>query len=151
MSGFHTIEISCGAGLVVQSLDCKEIKSVNPKGNSPNIHWKDWCSNSNTLPTWCEELTHWERPWCWEGLRQEEKGMTEDRMIGWHHQLNGHEFEQAPGVGDGQEAWHAAVHGVIKSRTRLSDWTTNTETVSVEQQIPIPLSPWQHCSDRTTF
>ena len=34
--------------------------------------------------------------------RQEEKGMTEDEMVGWHHQLNGHEFEQTPGVGDGQ-------------------------------------------------
>ena len=33
-------------------------------------------------------------------------------MAGWHHQLNGHEFEQAPGVGDGREAWRAAVHGV---------------------------------------
>ena len=126
MSGFHTIEISCGAGLVVQSLDCKEIKSVNPKGNSPNIHWKDWCSNSNTLPTWCEELTHWERPWCWEGLRQEEKGMTEDEMAEWHHWLDGHEFEQAPGVGDGQEAWHAAVHGAAKSQTWLSNWTELT-------------------------
>ena len=43
--------------------------------------------------------------------------MTEDEMVGWHHQLNGHEFEQTPGVGDGQEAWCAAVHGVIKSWT----------------------------------
>ena len=42
-------------------------------------------------------------------------------MIGWYHQLNGHEFEQALGVGDGQEAWRAAVHGVSKSQTRLSD------------------------------
>ena len=42
--------------------------------------------------------------------------MTEDEIVGWHHQLDGHEFEQAPGVGDGQ-AWHAAVHGVVKSWT----------------------------------
>ena len=41
-------------------------------------------------------------------------------MVGWHHQLNGHEFEQAPGVHDGQEAWRAVVHGVTKSQTRLS-------------------------------
>ena len=48
--------------------------------------------------------------------------MTEDEMIGWHHRLNGHEFEQALGVGDGQEAWRAAVHGVAKSQsTQLSD------------------------------
>ena len=47
--------------------------------------------------------------------------MTEDEMVGWHHQLNGHEFEQTPGVGYGQEVWCAAVHGVAKSRTRLSE------------------------------
>ena len=55
--------------------------------------------------------------------RQEEKGTTEDEMVGRHHQLNGHEFEQAPGVGDGQDALCTAVHGVAKSRTGLSDWT----------------------------
>ena len=47
--------------------------------------------------------------------------MTEGEMVGWDHRLNGHEFEQAPGVGDGQETWRAAVHGVANSRTRLSD------------------------------
>ena len=45
--------------------------------------------------------------------------MTEDEIIGWHHQLYGHEFEQVPGADDGQEAWHAAVHGVAKGWTRL--------------------------------
>ena len=38
--------------------------------------------------------------------------MTEDEMVGWHHRLDGHELEQAPGVGDGQEVWRAAVHEV---------------------------------------
>ena len=42
--------------------------------------------------------------------------MTEDEMVGWHHQLNGHGFGWTPGVGDGLETWHAAVHGVAKSR-----------------------------------
>ena len=60
-----------------------------------NIHWNDWCWswNSNTLATWWEELTHWKRPWCWEDWRLEEKGMTEDEIVGFHHSLNGHEFE----------------------------------------------------------
>ena len=51
-------------------LDFKEIQPVFPRGNQ-NIHWKDWCWswNSNTLATWCEELTHWKRPWCWERLK----------------------------------------------------------------------------------
>ena len=43
--------------------------------------------------------------------------MTEDEMVGWHQRLYGHEFEQAPGAGDGQEVWCAAVHGVAKSQT----------------------------------
>ena len=43
--------------------------------------------------------------------------MTEDEMVGWHHQLNGHEFEQTLGGGERQEVWRAAVHGVAKSRT----------------------------------
>ena len=46
--------------------------------------------------------------------------MTEDEMVGWHHRLNGHEFEQALGVGMDREAWLAAVHGVAKCQTRLS-------------------------------
>ena len=84
-------------------LDSKEIKPVNPIGNQSNIHWKDWgwSWSFNTLATWCEELTHWKRPWCGKDWRQE-KGTTEDEMAGCHHRLNGHEFEQAPGVGDGQ-------------------------------------------------
>ena len=47
--------------------------------------------------------------------------MTEDEMVGWHHQLNGHGFGWTLRAGDGLEAWHATVHGVTKSRTRLSD------------------------------
>jgi len=47
--------------------------------------------------------------------------MTEDEKIGWHYLVDAHEFEQALGVGDGQEPWHAAVHGVAKSLTQLSD------------------------------
>ena len=47
--------------------------------------------------------------------------MTEGEMVGWHHRHHGHEFEQAPGVGDGLEAWRAAVHGVAKSWAQLKD------------------------------
>ena len=50
--------------------------------------------------------------------RQEEKGTTEDEMVGWHHLLNGHEFEQTPGVKD-REAWCAVVHGVTKIEHKL--------------------------------
>ena len=47
--------------------------------------------------------------------------MTEDEMVGWHHQLNGHKFEQAVAVGDGQGGLACAVHGVAKSQTQLSN------------------------------
>ena len=69
-----------------------------------NIHWKDWCWswNCNTLATWCKELTHWKRLNDAGKDRRQEKWMTEDEMVGWHHWLDGHEFEQASGVGDGQ-------------------------------------------------
>ena len=65
----------------------------------------------------------WKDPDAGRDWGQEEKGTTEDEMVGWHHRLSGHEFEQAPGVGDGQRAWHAAVHGVTRNQTWLSDWT----------------------------
>ena len=60
-----------------------------------NIHWKDWywSWNSNILATWCEELTHWKDSVAGKDWRQEEKGITEDEMVGWHYRLNGHEFE----------------------------------------------------------
>ena len=78
---------------------------------------------------------HQKRPWCWE-----EKGSTEDKMAGWHHQLHGHESEQALGVTD-REALSAAVHGVAKSwtgltrLTGLSDWTTTMGKIHVLQHI----------------
>ena len=87
------------------SLDCKEIKPVNPKGNQSWIfigRTDAEVETPNTLSTWCEELTHWKRPWGWERVKAGGEGTTEDNMVGWHHWLDGHEFEQAPGVGDGQ-------------------------------------------------
>ena len=90
-----------------------------------NIHWKDWCWswNSNTLATWCKELTHWKRPWSLERLKA--RGEKDDRgWDGWrHHWLNGHESEQALGVMMNREARHAAVQGVLESQTQLSHWT----------------------------
>ena len=58
--------------------------------------------------------------------RQEENRMTEDEMAGWHHQLDAHEFECTPGVGDGQEGLACCSPFVAKCHTRLSDWTTTT-------------------------
>ena len=54
-------------------------------------------------------------------LRQKEKGMVEDKKVGRHHQLKEHEFEPTPGASEEQRAWRAAVHGVAKTGTGLSD------------------------------
>ena len=91
-----------------------------------HFHWKDWCWSwsSNMLATWCKEPSHWKRSWVGKDWGQEEKGAAEDEMVGWHHLVNGHEFEQTWEMVKDREAWHGTVHGVEKSQIRLRDWTT---------------------------
>ena len=108
-------------------LDCKEIKAVNPKGNQPWIFIGRTDAEAEAPILWPPDVKSWlirKDPDAGKDWRQEEKGTTEDEMVAWHHQLNGQEYEQALGDGEGQEAWNAVVHGVAKSWTRLSDWTT---------------------------
>ena len=86
-------------------LDCKEIKLVNPKGNQPWIFIERTDAEAETPILLPHNVKNWligKDPDAGKDWRQEEKGMEEDEMIGWHHQPDGHEFEQAPGVGDGQ-------------------------------------------------
>ena len=85
-----------------------------------NIHWKDWISN--TLATDMKSWLNGKDPGA--GKDRAGGGATENEMVRWHHQLDGHEFEQASGDSEGQASLAAAVHGVTKSRTWLSDWTT---------------------------
>ena len=58
-----------------------------------------------------QELTHWKRPRCWERWKAGGEGAAGDEMVGWHHRLDAHEFEQTLGNRD-REAWRAAVQGV---------------------------------------
>ena len=106
-------------------LDCKEIQPVHPKGNQSWIFIGRTDTEAETPILWPPDAKNWligKDPDAGKDWGQE-KGTTEDEMVGWHHRLNGHEFEQAPEIGDGHEAWRAAVHGVTKSWTWLSDWT----------------------------
>ena len=83
-------------------LDSKEIKPVNLKGNQPWIFTGRTDAQAPIL--WPPDAKMWlirKGPDAGKDWRQE-KGMTENEMVGWHHRLDGHEFEQAPGVGDGQ-------------------------------------------------
>ena len=74
-------------------LDCKKIQPVHPKGDQSLVfigRTDVEAETANTLATWCKELTHLKRPWCWERLKAGGEG---DNMVGWHHRLNGHGFE----------------------------------------------------------
>ena len=88
-------------------LDCKEIQPVQPKGNQSWIFIGRTDAEAETPILWpphAKSWLIWKDPDAGRDWGQEEKGMTEDEMVGWHHWLNGHEFEQALGIGDGQES-----------------------------------------------
>ena len=89
---------------VLNSLDCKEIRLVNPKGNQSWIFIIKTDAEAETPILWPPDSKNWligEDPDAGKDWRQQ-KGMTEDEMAGWHDQLDGHEFGWTPGVGDGQ-------------------------------------------------
>ena len=86
-------------------LDCEEIKPVHPKENQSWIFIGGTDAEAEAPILWPPDVKSWligKDPDAGKDWRQEEKGVTEDEMVGWHHQLDGREFEQAPGVGDGQ-------------------------------------------------
>ena len=126
-------EFTCNAGDLEKGMANQSIL----KEISPGFHWKDWCWswNCNTLATSFEELTHWKRPWCWEGLGA---GEGDDRgWDGWMASLiqwawvwvNSRSWWWTG-------SWRAAIHGVIKSRTRLSDWTELNHSSILAWRIP---------------
>ena len=87
------------------SLDCKEIKPVHPKGNQSWMFIGRTDVKVETPILWPPDAKNWltgKYPDAEKDWRQEEKGLTEDEIVGWHHRLNGHEFESPPWVGDGQ-------------------------------------------------
>ena len=86
-------------------LDCKEIQPVHPKENQSWIFIGRTYSEAETPILWPPDGKSWligKDPDAGKDWRREEKGMTEDEMVAWHHRLNGHGFEQTPGIVDGQ-------------------------------------------------
>ena len=118
-------------------LDSKEIQPLNPKGNQPWILIGRTGAKTEAPVLWPPDAKSWllgKDPDSGKDWGQEEKEATEDEIVGWHHWLNGHEFEQTPGdfsVKD-RKAWSAAVHQVTKSWTRLSNWTVTTSSPILE-------------------
>ena len=85
-------------------LDCKEIQPVHPKGDQSWVFVGRTDAEAETPVLWPPHAKSWligKDPDAGRDWGQEEKGMTEDEMVGWHHQINGDEFEWTPGVGDG--------------------------------------------------
>ena len=86
-------------------LDCKEIQPVSPKGNQPWMFIERINAKGKALILWPPDVKNWliwKDPDAGKNWRQEEKGTMEDEIIEWHHWLHAQEFEQVPGVGDGQ-------------------------------------------------
>ena len=106
-------------------LDSKEIKPVNPKENQPySLEGLMLSWSSNTLATWCEEPTHWERPWCWKRLKT--GGEEGDRgWGGWMASLTQWTWVWA----NSGRQWRTAKPGMLpwsaKSWTWLNDWIAN--------------------------
>ena len=89
---------------VESPLDCR-IQPVNPKGNQSRIFIGRTDAEGETPILWPPDVNNWllgKDPDAGKDCRWEEKGTTKDEMVGWHHWLHGHDFEQAPGIDDGQ-------------------------------------------------
>ena len=104
------------------SLDSKEIKAVNPEGNQPWIFIRRTDAEAEAPILWSPNVKKrliGKDPDAGKDWRKEEKGTTEDEMVGWHHWLYGHDFEQAPEVGDRQRSlascnpWSCRVRQVL--------------------------------------
>ena len=90
---------------LLSRLDCKEIEPVHPKGNQSWIFIGRTDAEAESPVLWPPDMKSWliwKDPDAGKDWRQEEKGTTEDEMVGWHHRLNRHGFGWIPGIGDGQ-------------------------------------------------
>ena len=125
----NVFELWCWRRLLSVPWTAKRSNQSIIKEIHPDIHWKDWCWswNSSILATWCKELNHWKNPDAGKDWRWKKKGMTEDEMVGWHHQLYEREFEQAPGVGDGHGGCYSPWGCKESDTTERLNWTESQD------------------------
>ena len=136
----------CFWTVVLEKTHSKEIQPVHPKGDQSWIFIGRTDAEVETPIVWPPQAKNWpigKDPDAGKDWRQEEKGMTEDETVGWHHQLNGHELRRLQELVMDREAWHAAVYGVTKSWTWLSNWTELTSYLNLYQFLILFFpSPW---------
>ena len=120
-------------------LDSKEIKPVNPKESQPWIFIGRTDAKAEASILWPPDANSqlWKDPDARKDWGQEETGMTEDEMVGRHHQLNGHEFGQTPGDGEGQGSLACSSPWGHKE-VDTTEWTT---VLGKEGWIIVPVSP----------
>ena len=108
-------------------LDSKEIKPVSPKGNQPWIFTGRTDAEAEASILCPPDTKNWltgKDPDAGKDWRQDEKGMTEDEMFGWHHWLNGQSLSKLWDTVKDTEAWHAPVYGAAKSQAQPTEGTT---------------------------
>ena len=125
--------LNCGVGnYSYENLDCKEIQPVHPKENQSWIFIGRTDAEAEAPKLWPPDAKSWligKDPDAGKDWRQEEKGTTEDEMVGWHHQLNGHEFGWTLGVGDGQGGL-ACCDSWGRKESDMTEWLNNNNTIS---------------------
>ena len=120
-------------------LECKEIQPVNPKGDQSWVFIGRTDVETEAPTLWPPDVKNWligKDPDAGKDWRQEENGMTEDGMIGWHHRLNGHEFEQVLGVGDGQGGL-ACYCPWCHKELDTTEWLSWTECGIFKYDLPV--------------
>ena len=126
-------------------LDCKEIKSVNPKGGQPWIFIRRTDAGAEAPTLWPPDVKSWlnrKDPDAGKDWKQEEKQMTENEMVGWHHWFNGHEFEQSLGDGEGQGSLAFCIQSLPSSGSFLMSQLFTSGSKVLELQLQQQSFQW---------